>query len=116
RSFWLIYRFKMKINEIAKKSSFKIDGDKYVMLYDQSKIDMYFKVGKMFESNFEYMYDITTLDYKEGIFDLSNIKKYDKKTLSENGNNYTERFWEKQNVVRMSDKEESIIRELNKKS
>ena len=115
QSAWFIYRFKMKFNDMARKSSFKIDGDKYVMLYDQFKMDMYIKVGR-FESNFEYVYDITTLDYKEGIFDLSNIKKYDKKTLSENGNKYTERFWEKQNVIPMSDKEESIIRELNKKS
>jgi len=103
---------KAKINEFARKSKFKIDGDKYIMIYNQIKINFYIKFGKMINNTFESVYDMTTLDYKEGEFKLDKDKKYKERSLFDNGNKYTEEFWKKQNVILLSDKEEKIINSL----
>jgi len=103
---------KAKINEFARKSKFKIDGDKYVMIYNQIKINFYVKYGKLINNTFESVYDMTTLDYKEGEFKLDKDKKYRETSLFKNGNKYTEEFWKNQNVILLSEKEERIINSL----
>ncbi len=103
---------KAKINEFARKSKFKMDGDKYIMIYNQIKINFYVKYGKLINNTFESTYDMTTLDYKEGEFKLDKTKKYKEQSLFKNGNKYTEEFWKKQNVILLSEKEESIINSL----
>jgi hypothetical protein len=103
---------KAKINEFARKTKFKIDGDKYVIVYNQIKINFYIKFGKMINNTFESVYDMTTLDCKEGEFKLDKENKYRKKSLFENGNKYTEEFWKTQNVVLLSETEEKIISSL----
>lgn len=103
---------KAKINEFARKSKFKIDGDKYIMIYNQIKINFYMKYGKLINNTFESVYDMTTLDYLEGEFKLSNDRKYKKSSLFENGNKFNEEFWKKYNVVLLSDSEEKLINSL----
>lgn len=106
---------KFKLNDIARKTSFKIDGDKYVMVYSKTKINAYIKFGKMINNTFESVADLTTLDYKEGEFNLDKSQKYKEISLFKNGNKYTEEFWKKYNVVLLSDAEENIIKTLNEK-
>ncbi len=103
---------KAKINDFARKSKFKIDGDKYIMIYNQIKINFYVKYGKLINNTFESVYDMTTLDFKEGEFKLDKDKKYRESSLFKNGNKYTEEFWKKQNVILLSEKEEKIINSL----
>ena len=103
---------KIKFNDYARKSKFKIDGDKYVMVYNQIKINAYIKFGKMINNTFESTYDMTTLDYKEGEFKLDKDKKYRESSLFKNGNKYTEEFWKKYDVILLSDSEEKIINSL----
>ncbi len=103
---------KIKFNDYARKSKFKIDGDKYVMIYNQIKINAYIKFGKMINNTFESTYDMTTLDYKEGEFKLDAAKKYRETSLFKNGNKYTEEFWKKYDVILLSDAEERIINSL----
>lgn len=103
---------KAKFNDFARKTKFKIDGDKYVMIYNQIKINIYMKFGKMINNTFESVYDMTTLDYVEGEFKLDKEKKYKERSLFDNGNKYTEEFWKKYNVVLLSDAEEKIINSL----
>jgi hypothetical protein len=103
---------KAKFNDFARKSKFKIDGDKYVIVYNQIKINFYVKFGKMINNTFESTYDMTTLDYKEGEFELFKSRKYKKRSLFENGNKFTEEFWKKYNVVLLSESEEKIINSL----
>lgn len=106
---------KVKFNDFVRKSSFRIDGDKYVMVYSQNKINAYVKFGKMINNTFESLSDVTTLDYKEGEFNLDKTKKYKEKTLFANGNKYVDEFWKKYNVVLLSNAEENIIKTLNEK-
>ncbi len=103
---------KAKFNDFARKSKFKIDGDKYVMVYNQIKINIYMKFGKMVNNTFESVYDMTVLDYKEGEFKVDKDKKYRERSLFDNGNKYTEEFWKKYNVMLLSDAEEKIINSL----
>ena len=103
---------KMKINDFARKASFKLDGDKYIMVYSRVKIDVYVKYGKLINNTFESVCDMTTLDYKEGKFKFDKNKKYRERSLFDNGNKYTEEFWKKYNVVLLSEAEEKIINSL----
>ena len=103
---------KAKFNDFARKSKFKIDGDKYVIVYNQITINFYVKFGKMINNTFESTYDMTTLDYKEGEFELFKSRKYREGSLFDNGNKYTEKFWELYNVMPLSDAEEQIINSL----
>ena len=103
---------KAKFNDFARKTKFKIDGDKYVIIYNQIKINIYVKFGKMINNTFESTYDMTTLDYAEGEFKLDKEKRYKERSLFDNGNKYTEEFWKKYNVVLLSDAEERIINGL----
>ena len=103
---------KAKFNDFARKTKFKIDGDKYVMIYNQIKINIYIKFGKMINNTFESVYDMTTLDYVEGEYKLDRDKKYKERSLFDNGNKYTEEFWKKYNVVLLSEAEEKIINSL----
>ena len=103
---------KMRINDFARKASFKLDGDKYIMVYSRVKIDVYVKYGKLINNTFESVCDMTTLDYKEGEFKFDKNKKYRERSLFDNGNKYTEEFWKKYNVVLLSDAEEKIINSL----
>ncbi len=103
---------KVKFNDIVRRASFKIDGDNYVMIYSQVKTNVYLKFGKKIDNTFESMCDITTLDYKEGKFDLDKSKRYNNYSLFTNGNNYTEEFWKKYNIILLNDSEEKIIKSL----
>ena len=103
---------KAKFNDFARKTKFKIDGDKYVIIYNQIKVNFYMKFGKMINNTFESVYDMTTLDYKEGEFTLYKSRKYRERSLFDNGNKYTEEFWKKYNVVLLSEAEEKIINSL----
>lgn len=103
---------KAKFNDFARKSKFKIVGDKYVMFYNQIRVNIYIKFGKMINNTFESVYDMTVLDYKEGEFELFKSRKYKKRSLFENGNQYTEEFWKKYNVMLLSENEEKIINSL----
>lgn len=103
---------KVKFNDHARKTRFKIDGDKYVIIYNQIKINFYIKFGKKINNTFESSYDMTTIDYEEGEFELMKSRKYKERSLYKNGNKYTEEFWKTQNVVLLSNAEEKIINSL----
>lgn len=100
---------KIKFNDIVRRASFKIDGDKYVMIYSQVKSNVYVKFGNKINNTFESLCDITTLNYKEGEFDLDKSKKYKESSLFTNGNKYTEEFWKKYDVILLNDAEQKII-------
>ena len=103
---------KIKFNDFARRSKFKLEGDKYVIIYNQIKINIYIKFGKLINNTFESVYDMTTLNYIEGEFKLDKTKKYKKKDLFANGNKYTEEFWKTKNIMLLSEEEEKIISSL----
>lgn len=103
---------KIKINEYAKKTNFKIDGEKYVMTYSQSRINFYVKTKKNFDDTFEFVNDFVMMDYKEGEFDLDKKTRYKHKSLSKAGNNFQNEYWKTSNIMLLTLKEEKLIKSL----
>lgn len=103
---------KFKINDYARKSKYKVDGDKYVLVYYQSKADVYLKFGNKINNSFQSTCDLTTINYKEGEFKIEKDKKYKSRSLFENGNKYTEEFWKKYDGILLSEKEERLLKTL----
>lgn len=111
-----LYNFlivKMKINEFAKKINFKVDGDKYVMTYSQTRINFYVKTKTNFDDTFEFVNDFVMMDYKEGEFDFDRKTRYKKKGLFEAGNNFQSEYWKTSNIMLLTSKEEKVIKSLN---
>lgn len=101
---------KMKINEFAKKINFKLDGEKYVMTYSQSRINFYVKTKTSFDDTFEFVNDFVMMDYKEGEFDFDRKTRYKKKALFEAGTNFQNEYWKTSNIMLLTSKEEKIIK------
>lgn len=103
---------KVKFNDFARKAKYKIDGDNYVLVYYQSKANVYLKFGNKINNTFDSTCDLTVLNYKEGEFKVEKDQKYKSRSLFENGNKFTEEFWKKYNVILLSDKEEQLLKSL----
>lgn len=103
---------KLKFNDFARKAKYKIDGDKYVLVYYQSNANVYLKFGDKINNTFDSTCDLTVLNYKEGEFKLDKEKRFKGTSLFMNGNKYTEEFWKKYDVILLSDKEEKLLKTL----
>lgn len=103
---------KAKINDLHRKASFRIDGDKYVVVYSRLMLDAYLKMGKRIDDSFRCLSDVYVIDYQEGEFQLDKAQRYDKKNLYSAGNNFTNEFWKTNNIMLLSDTEEQIIKAL----
>lgn len=103
---------KLKINDMQRKTSFKIEGDKYIMTYSRIKANLYLKFGKKINNTFESSCDLTVLDYKEGEYKIDKEKRYKTNSLFKNGNQFTEEFWKKYDIRLLSEKEEQILKSI----
>jgi hypothetical protein len=104
--------FRFKVNEESRKAKFKIDGDKYILVYNQNKINIHIKMKNRYDDTFELMSDLVTTDYKEGEFDFDRSKRYKERSLFAAGNNFTEKYWLTNNIYLLSDTEEKVLKEL----
>lgn len=104
--------FRFKVNEESRKASFKIDGDNYILVYNQNKINVYIKMNDKIDDTFEFLSDLITTDYKEGEFAFDRSKRHKERSLFSSGNNFTEEYWKTKNIILLSDDEEKIIRSL----
>lgn len=104
--------FRFKVNEEARKASFKIDGEKYILVYNQNKINIYIKMKNSIDDTYEFLSDLVTIDYKEGEFDFDRSKRYKNRSLFEAGNTYTEDYWKTKNMMLLSEEEEAILQSL----
>lgn len=102
---------KVKLNGFHAKATFRMKGSRYMLVYNMKKFSMYLKMGSKVDNNFEFVSDLTVLDYKEGEFVLN--PKYDQKSLYKNGNKYTEHFWKKNNIRLLSLAEEAVLKKLS---
>lgn len=104
--------FKFKVNEEARKSSFKIDGEKYILVYNQNKINIYIKMKDKIDATYEFLSDLITTEYKEGLFDFDRSKRHKERSLFAAGNNFNEEYWKTNNIILLSDDEEKILSAL----
>lgn len=103
---------KIRLNEFARKINFKLEGDKYVMSYSQTKINFYVKTKKSFDDTYEFLSDFVMMDYKEGEFKLDKDKRYTKKSISQAGNNFQNEYWKTSNIMLLTSKEEKILKSV----
>jgi len=94
------------------KISYRLEGDKYILVYNKSYMKYY--IGNIFFNTYDKEYsfynDLTVLDYKEGVFDFKGQKKYKDDYLFSLGNQYTSPFWE--NISISESKEEKEFKEF----
>ena len=104
---------RFKIYEEDRKASYRIDGDKYILVYNQNKLNAYINFKGDFDDTFEFMSDLVVSDYKEGEFDFDRSKRHKERSLFSAGNHFTEEFWKTKNSILLNEEEEKILSRLN---
>ncbi|ESU23965.1 hypothetical protein FEDK69T_10230 [Flavobacterium enshiense DK69] len=104
---------RFKIYEEDRKASYRIDGDKYLLVYNQNKLNAYINFKGDFDDTFEFMSDMVVSDYKEGEFDFDRSKRHKERSLFSAGNHFTEEFWKTKNSILLNEEEEKILSKLN---
>lgn len=105
--------FRFKVYEQARKTCFRIDGEKYILVYNQNKLNVYVNVKDKLDDTFEFMSDMVVSDYKEGEFDFDRSKRHKERSLFSAGNHFTEEFWKTKNSILLNESEEKILSTLN---
>ncbi len=103
--------FRVTINNMVQKTNFRIEGDKYIMVYNQNNMNFTLSENEKYNGSYDLMSDVVTLKYAEGDFNREKAERYNKRNLFSAGNNYTTEFWNGPNTRIMTLDEQ---RELNK--
>jgi hypothetical protein len=74
---------------------------------------MYIKMGKKVDHNFDFASDLFVYEFKNNVEIPDN--RYNKKSLFEAGNSFTDNFWTKYNVFPLSENEEKFINSIQQK-
>lgn len=104
---------KAKINKVLVWSQFKIINNQYVLTYNKKQFGMYIKMGKKIDHNFDFASDLFVSEFKNNVEIPDN--GYNKKSLFQAGNSFTEKFWTKYNVFPLSESEEEFINSIQQK-
>ncbi|MDO8987091.1 MAG: hypothetical protein Q7V14_02590, partial [Coriobacteriia bacterium] len=104
---------KARINKFLVWSKFKIINDQYILTYNKKQVEIYIKMGKKIDHNFDFTSDLFIYEFKKNVEIPKN--RYNKKTIFQAGTNYTENFWEKYNIFPLSENEEKFINSIQKK-
>ncbi|HSD15060.1 MAG TPA: carboxypeptidase-like regulatory domain-containing protein [Flavobacterium sp.] len=104
---------RFKVYEEERKASYRIEGEKYILVYNQNKLNAYINFKGDFEDTFEFMSDMVVSDYKEGEFDFDRSKRHKERSLFSAGNHFTEEFWKTNNSILLNEAEEKILSKLN---
>ena len=106
----LLFRF--TLFDIDRKTTFKVDGDKYILTYNKVRLKVHVKMKNKLDDTFDFTSDNVVMDYKEGEFELDKSKKYKEKSLFAAGTHFTEEYWKTNNTLLLTDGEEKIIKSL----
>lgn len=101
---------KARINKILVWSKFKIINNQYILTYNKKQIGMHIKMGEKINHDFDFTSDLFVYEFKNNVIIPGN--GYNKKTIFQAGNNFTEKFWTKYNVFPLSENEEKFINSI----
>ncbi len=104
---------KVKMNNFFIWSKFKDINGQYILNYNKKQVGMYIKMGKRLDHNFDFSNDLFVYEFKKDV--LIPEKGYDKKSIFEAGNEFTENFWTKYNVFPLSENDENFIKIAQRK-
>lgn len=87
---------------------------KYHLEYVREHFGMKLYNNKNFNQVYEFISEVHVIDIKPGLdFTISKRDTYNKRSLFKNGNNYSDKYWEKNNYIQFSKEEEQIVMKLN---
>lgn len=104
---------KAALLDLRVKSTYRItDAGNYLLTFSTRKGKLKFWNKKKYNEILEYKSDLVVTDFKKD--DLSYNKKevYNNKSLYERGNKYSDKFWQKNNSMVLTDEEAQIIKKL----
>jgi CarboxypepD_reg-like domain len=104
---------KTKVNKSLLWSKFKIINNQYVLTYNKKQIDMHIKIGKSVDHDFDFASDLFVYEFKNNVEIPEN--GYDKRTLFQAGNSFTENFWTRYNIFPLNENEEKFINSIQEK-
>lgn len=102
-----------KYFDIRQKTSYRIDGDKYILVYKKEyhKLHLYKALGKKYDTKYEFYTSLNTLSYKEFNDKLDRDKRYRHETIYKNGTQYSYDFWNN-NAILSTEEEENFINSI----
>ena len=107
---------KASLLDLKLKSSFKVSNGNYLLSFTSRKGKLKIWNKKKYNEIIEYKSDLVVTDYKKD--DLTYNKKavYNDRSLYERGNQYTDKFWLKNNSMVLTDEEQQVITRLEQES
>ncbi|MGB1230720.1 MAG: carboxypeptidase-like regulatory domain-containing protein [Winogradskyella sp.] len=103
---------KAKLNKILVWSKFKTINNQYILVYNKKLVDIYIKIGKKVDHDFEFASDLFVYEFKNNV-EIPK-KKYNKKTIFQAGTEFLEDYWKKYNVFPLSKNETTFIDSITK--
>jgi hypothetical protein len=102
-----------KYFDVRQKASYRIDGDKYILVYKKEyhKLHLYKALGKEYDTEYEFYTSLNTLSYKEFNGKLDRNKRYKNTTIYKNGNQHTNDFWDNNSIL-STEEEENFINSI----
>jgi hypothetical protein len=107
-----VFGIRITLNNLAQKTNFRIEGDKYIVIYSQKNIKFTISETNNKNGTFEFLSDLVTLKYSEGDFSRDKSERYGKNNLFSAGNNYSNEFWNGPNTRIMTLDEERKVNNI----
>lgn len=104
---------KFALHDIQIKQTYKLVNGKYIPSYRKSIADIHIKFGKKMDDRFMCISDLVVTNFFDNLENYPAEETFFKeKDLYSNGMNYTEKFWETNNIMPLSSSEEQILKNL----
>lgn len=97
--------------DLSYKSSFTITDNRYMLALSLRDVSMNIRTKKLNE-NFKFKSDLVVTNFTSDVVKFNKKEKYKEKSLYENGNKYSGKFWLGSNSILLTVEEEAIIKSL----
>lgn len=107
---------KASLLDLKLKSSFKVSNGNYLLSFTSRKGKIKIWNKKKYNEIIEYKSDLVVTDYKKDDLTYNKKSVYNDRSLYERGNQYTDKFWLKNNSMVLTDEEQQVITRLEQES
>lgn len=98
---------KLKLNDQSVWCKFKFVNNQYELVYYKNSFSLYIQMGKKVHDNVSSTFDLLVLDVKNDV-EIPE-KGFGGDTIFEAGTNYTQKFWEMNNVFPLKESEQRFV-------
>ncbi|MGH2666274.1 carboxypeptidase-like regulatory domain-containing protein [Flavobacterium sp.] len=107
---------KASLLDLRVKTTFKMSDGNYLLAFSSRKGKIKIWNKKKYNEMVEYKSDLVVTDFKKEDFSYNKKETYRDRSLYERGNKYSEKFWQKNNSMVLTDEEAEIIKKLELES